>query len=137
DLAAEYKSLAEQELSVAERMIVESGITKNAWYLRNSLQNKVTDAQYEIDLNHQKAETQKNLMSVYAEKNQQYLWNNNSQNNEDGNERSQVRENVERDDYYVQTKSVYDNLALDYVKYRTDALNTEIDKQRYQNDINS
>ena len=137
DLAAEYKSLAEQELSVAERMIVESGITKNAWYLRNSLQNKVTDAQYEIDLNNQKAETQKNLMSVYAEKNRQYLWDNNSQNNEDGNESSQVRENVERDEYYVQSKSVYDNLALDYVKYRTDALNTEIDKQRYQNDINS
>ncbi|HIU49133.1 MAG TPA: hypothetical protein IAB04_07185, partial [Candidatus Avimonoglobus intestinipullorum] len=137
DLAAEYKSLAEQELSVAERMIVENGITKNAWYLRNSLENKVTDAQYEIDLNHQKAETQKNLMSVYAEKNQQYLWNNNSSNNEDGNESSQVRENVERDEYYVQTKSVYDNLVLDYVKYRTDALNTEIDKQRYQNDINS
>lgn len=135
DLAAEYKSLSEQDLSVAERMIIENGITKNAWYLRNSLQNKATEAQYEIELNNKKAETQKGLMTVYSEKNKQYLWDNNTNNSEDNSESSQVRENVERDEYYVQTKSVYDSLVLDYVKYRTDALNTDIDKQRYQSDI--
>ena len=48
-----------------------------------------------------------------------------------------MRENVERDKVYAQTKSVYDNLVLDYVKYRTDSLNADIDKQRYENDINS
>lgn len=137
DLAAEYKSLSEQELSVAERMILENGITKDAWYLRNSLQNKMTEAQYDIELNNKKAETQKGLMSVYSEKNQQYLWDNNSKNNDDNSESSQVRENVERDEYYIQTKSVYDNLVLDYVKYRTNSLNADVDRQRYEADINS
>lgn len=137
DLAAEYKSLSEQELSVAERMIVENGITKNAWYLRDSLQNKMTEAQYDIELNNKKADTQKGLMAVYSEKNKQYLWDNNSKNNDDSSESSQVRENVERDEYYIQTKSVYDNLVLDYVKYRTNSLNADIDRQRYEADINS
>lgn len=136
DLAAEYKSLSEQELSVAERMIVENGITKNAWYLRNLLQKKSTDAQYEIDLYNKKAETQKDLMTVYSEKNKQYLWDNNKDNNDD-NESSQVLESVEHNNYYSQDKSVYDNLVLDYVKFRTGALDTDINKQRYQNDINS
>ena len=137
DLAAEYKSLSEQDLSVAERMIVENGITKNAWYLRNSLQNKATESQYDIELNNKKAETQRNLMSVYSEKNEQYLWDKNNRNEDENSESSQVRENVERDKVYAQTKSVYDNLVLDYVKYRTDSLNADIDKQRYENDINS
>lgn len=40
DLAAEYKSLAEQDLSVAERMVVENGLTKNALSLKNTLRTK-------------------------------------------------------------------------------------------------
>lgn len=137
DLAAEYRSLSEQDLSVSERMIVENGITKNAWYLRNSLQNKMTDAAYNIDLYNKKAETQKNLMTVYSEKNKQYLWDDGNKKSGDDSESSQVRENVERDEYYVRNKSVYDNLALDYVKYRTEALNLDIDRQRYEADVNS
>ena len=137
DLAAEYKSLSEQDLSVAERMIVENGITKNAWYLRNSLQNKATESQYEIELNNKKAETQRNLMSVYSAKNEQHLWDENNRSEDENSESPQVRENVARDKVYAQTKSVYDNLVLDYVKYRTDSLNADIDKQRYENDINS
>lgn len=136
DLAAEYKSLSERDLSVAERMIIENGMSKNAGYLRNSLQNKVTDAQYDIELNNKKAETQRNLMTVYSEKNKQYLWDDGRNENEDS-ESSQVRGDVERDKVYSQTKSVYDNLILDYVKYRTDSLNADIDRQRYENDINS
>lgn len=136
DLAAEYKSLSEQDLSVAERMIVENGITKNAWYLRNSLQNKATEAQYDVELNNKKAETQRNLMTVYSKKNKQYLWDKNNRNDDEG-ESSQVRENVERDEVYVQAKSVYDNLVLDYVKYRTEALKAELDRQRYESDISS
>lgn len=138
DLAAEYKSLAEQDLSVAERMVVEKGITKNAWYLRNALKNKVTDSAYDIDLNNKQAETQKNLMTVYSEKNKQYLWDNEKRNNNsDNSESSQVRSGVERDDVYSQNKSVYDQLVLDYVKYRTEALNTDIDRQHYEADADS
>ncbi len=137
DLAVEYKSLSEQNLSVAERMIIENGITKNAWYLRNSLQNKTKEAQRDIELNDKKAETQKDLMTVYSEKNKQYLWDTNNRNDDDSSESSQVREDVERDRIYRQTKSVYDSLILDYVKYRTESLNADVDRQRYEADINS
>lgn len=138
DLIAEYKSLTEQDLSIAERMIIENGITKNAWYLRNTLHNKITDAAYDIDLNNKKAETQKGLMTIYSDKNKQYLWDRDGRNkDDDDSESSQVRENIERDEYYVQNKSVYDQLVLDYVKYRTNALNTDIDRQRYEADANS
>ncbi len=138
DLIAEYKSLTERDLSVAERMVIENGITKNAWYLRNALHNKITDAVYDIDLNNKKAETQKGLMTIYSDKNKQYLWDRDGRNkDDDDSESSQVRENTERDENYVQNKSVYDQLVLDYVKYRTSALNTEIDRQRYESDANS
>lgn len=136
DLAEEYNALSEQELSVCERMILENGITKDVAYLKSSLQNKATDAEYDINFNNKKAETQQGLMSVYSEKNKQYLWNN-SENNGDDSESSQVRENVERDKVYSQDKSVYDNLILDYVKYKTDALNASIDKKRYESDRNA
>lgn len=137
DLAEEYNALSEQELSVAERMILENGITKNAEYLKNSLQNKATDAEYNISFNNKKAETEQELMSVYSDKNKQYLWNNDSEKSGEDSESSQVRENVERDKVYSQNKSVYDNLILDYVKYKTDALNLSVDKKRYESDINA
>ncbi len=138
DLIAEYKSLNERDISVAERMVVENGITKNAWYLRSALNNKMTDAAYDIDLNNKKAETQKGLMAVYSDKNKQYLWDRDGRNKDDDeSEGAQVRENVERDYNYVQNKSVYDQLVLDYVKYRTNALNTDIDRRRYETDANS
>ena len=96
DLIAEYKSLTERDLSVAERM------------------------------------------TIYSDKNKQYLWDRDGRNkDDDDSESSQVRENTERDENYVQNKSVYDQLVLDYVKYRTSALNTEIDRQRYESDANS
>lgn len=137
DLVEEYKSLSEQDLSVAERTIIENGVTKNVWYLRNSLQNKAKDALTSEELHYQKAQTQRSLMDVYSQKNEQYLWDKNDRNEDEAGESPQVRESVERDKSYAQTKSVYDSLVLDYVTYRTDALNDEIDRQRYENDINS
>ena len=138
DLIAEYKSLTERDLSVAECMVIENGITKNAWYLRNTLHNKMTDAAYDVDLNNKKAETQKGLMTIYSDKNKQYLWDRDGRNkDEDDSESTQVRENTERDVNYVRNKSVYDQLVLDYVNYRTTALNTEIDRQHYETDANS
>lgn len=138
DLAAEYKSLSEQDLSVAQQMIVENGITQSSYYLKNVLQNKITTAAYDAELSNKKADTQKELMSVYSDKNRQYLWDRSKNSSgTENSESSQVRANVERDDYYSQNKSVYDNLVLDYVKYRTDALNSDIDKKGYENDAGS
>ena len=77
-------------------------------------------------------------MTIYSDKNKQYLWDRDGRNkDDDDSESSQVRESTERDENYVQNKSVYDQLVLDYVKYRTTALNTEIDRQRYESDANS
>lgn len=138
DLIAEYRSLLQQDLSVAERTIMENGITKDAAYLKSNLKNKITEAEYEAELSEKKAETQKELMTLYSEKNKQYLWDRSEQNRDGSDsENSQVRAGVERDDIYTQNKSVYDRLVLDYVAYRTAALNTEIDKQRIENDMNS
>lgn len=137
DLIAEYKSISDHDLSVAERMIIENGITKNAWYLRNTLKNKITDAEFNIDLNNKNAKTQKSLMKVYSKKNRQYLWDRDKRNSDGDSESAQVRENTERDVKYIRNMSVYDQLVLDYVKYRTTALNTEIDRQRYESDANS
>lgn len=105
--------------------------------MKNSLQNKATDAEYDISESNKKAETEQELMSVYSDKNKQYLWNNDSEKSGEDSESSQVRENVERDKVYSQNKSVYDNLILDYVKYKTDALNASVDKKRYESDINA
>ena len=138
DLAVEYKSLAEQDLSVAQRMIIESGITRDPYYLKNTLQNKIKSLSDDAELYQKKSDTQKELMKVYSDKNKQYLWDRNTQGSgESESESSQVRGDVERDDYYSQNKSVYDNLVLDYVKYRTNALNSEIDRQLYENDAGS
>ncbi len=137
DLVNEYTSLRDRNLSIAEQTTLENGITKDAGYLKNSLQNKIIDAQYEIELNSKKAETQKTLMTVYSEKNRQYLWDKDSNKNSGDSESSQVRENVERDQYYTHNKTVYDNLVLDYAKYRTNALNNDIDRQIYESDIKS
>ncbi len=134
DLAAEYKSLAEQDLSVAERMVVENGLTKNALSLKNTLQNKMTEASYDINLNTRMSETQKTLMDVYSEKNKQYLWDEQNGIDGSGSVGSQVRENTERNTAYVQGTSVYDRLVLDYVRYRTNAMNAEIDRQHYETD---
>lgn len=137
DLAAEYKLLAERELSVAERTVVENGLAKNALSLKNTLQNKMTLASYDIELNTNMSETQKTLMDVYSEKNKQYLWDEQHAIDDiygTGTVGSQVRENIERNTAYVQGTSVYDRLVLDYVRYKTTALNAEIDRQRYETD---
>lgn len=136
DLTAEYKSLLEQELSVAEQIILENGITKDAWYLRNSLQNKVKNANTEIELNNTKAETQKGLMAIYSEKNQQYLLGPNNKN-DNNSENSPVRDGITQDKNLTKTKSTYDDLVLDYVKFRTNSLNADVEKQRYENEIDS
>ena len=117
--------------------MVENGLAKNALSLKNTLQNKMTLASYDIELNTNMSETQKTLMDVYSEKNKQYLWD--EQHAIDGiygtgTVGSQVRENVERNTAYVQGTSVYDRLVLDYVRYKTTALNAEIDRQRYETD---
>ena len=41
------KQRLEADITLKEQIILENGITKDAWYLRNSLQNKVKNANTE------------------------------------------------------------------------------------------
>lgn len=102
--------------------------------MKNTLQNKMTEASYDINLNTRMSETQKTLMDVYSEKNKQYLWDEQNGIDGSGSVGSQVRENTERNTAYVQGTSVYDRLVLDYVRYKTNAMNAEIDRQHYETD---
>lgn len=130
DLITEYRSLTERDLAICERMILESGAAKDAALLRDNISDKIIAAQKDSDLNAQNAQTNLGLMRVFAEKNQQYLWD---EFENDEEQSSQVREEVERDEVYTQEKSTYDELMLDYVKYRTDSENLLIDKAYYEN----
>ena len=136
DLAVEYKSLNEQQLSVAERMILQNGITKDAASLRSTLANKITDSTYEKELNDEKSATQKELMQVYSDKNRYYLWN---ERNGDGNdsESNQVRQDVERDMRYDESKSVYDQMVLDYVTYGANSAHLAVDRDLYSEALTS
>lgn len=129
DLATEYKSINEQQLSVAERMVLQYGITKDADSLRSTLNNRITDAAYEKSLNDEKAETQKELMLVYSDKNKAYLWNEGNGGNTSENESNQVRQDVDRDMRYDESKSVYDQMVLDYVTYSANSVNLTVDSQ--------
>lgn len=133
DLAQEYKTLSERTLSVAERLILENGISKNPWHLRNALADKAVNAQTESSLNAEKAQTNKHLMSIYSSKNQQYLWEDNGETRES----NQVRENADDHYGYTPEKSTYDALVLDCVKFRTESENLLIDKQIYEKNIGS
>lgn len=134
DLAVEYKSINEQQLSVAERMILQNGITKDADYLRSSLQNRLTDSTYEKELNSEKSVTQKDLMQVYSDKNESYLWSDGSNSDSESN---QVRQDVERDMHYDESKSVYDQMVLDYVTYSANSANLAVDADIYSEALSS
>lgn len=134
DLEEEYRKLLDQDLAVVERIVVESGAAKDTELLTDSLRNKALDAGQNSTLYNKKAESNKELMSVYSEKNKQYLWDDKNDPDDDDSsaEDAQVRGDIERDDEYVQNKSTYDQLMLDYVSYRTDSENLRIDKGLYE-----
>lgn len=124
DLIDAYAFLLETRLAPVNRYILDLGISKDADTLIASLRHSIDNAQLDSEKNAQKAETQEQLMALYAEKNYEYMWE-----VIDGDEdNSQVRHDAERDKRYSTVKTTYDQMMLDYVGYATKSRDLLIDK---------
>ena len=124
DLMEAHAFLLETKLAPTNRYILDLGISKDAETLIASLNNNIDNAQLNSDKNAQKADTQEQLMAVYAEKNYEYMWE-----VVDGNEdNSQVQNDTERDHHYTTVKTTYDQMMQDYVDYATASRDLLIDK---------
>ena len=124
DLMDAYALLLETRLSPVNRYILDLGISKDADTLIASLRHSIDNSQMNSEKNAQKAETQEELMALYAEKNYEYMWE-----VIDGDEdNSQVRHDAERDKRYNTVKTTYDQMVLDYVGYATTSRDLLIDK---------
>lgn len=124
DLARAYAFLLETKLAPTNRYILDLGISKDADTLIASLNNSIDNAQLDSEKNAQKADTQEQLMAVYAEKNYEYMWEviNGDQDN------SQVHSDAERDERYNTVKTTYDQMMQEYVNYATVSRDLLIDK---------
>lgn len=124
DLMEAHAFLLETKLAPTNRYILDLGISKDADTLIASLQHKIDNAQLDSEKNAQKADTQEELMALYAEKNYEYMWE-----VVDGDEdNSQVRHDAERDERYNTVKTTYDQMVLDYVDYATTSRDLLIDR---------
>ena len=124
DLIGAHDFLLETRLAPVNRYILDLGISKDADTLIASLLHSIDSAQLDSEKNAQKAETQEQLMALYAEKNYDYMWE-----VVDGDEdNSQVRHDAERDKHYNAVKTTYDQMMLDYVGYATISRDRLIDK---------
>lgn len=124
DLIDAHDLLLETRLAPVNRQILDLGISKDADTLIASLRHGIDNAQLDSEKNAQKAETQKQLMELYAEKNYEYMWE--VVDGDDQN--SQVREDAERDNRYTTVKTTYDQMMLDYVDYASTSRDLLIDK---------
>ena len=124
DLIDAYDFLLETRLAPVNRYILDLGISKDADTLIASLRHSIDNAQLDSEKYAKKAETQEQLMELYAEKNYDYMWE-----VVDGDEdNSQVRHDAERDKHYTTVKTTYDQMILDYVGYATTSRDRLIDK---------
>ena len=124
DLIDAYDFLLETSLAPINRYILDLGISKDANTLIASLRHSIDNAQLDSEKNAQKAETQEQLMALYAEKNYDYMW----EVVEGDEDNSQVRHDAERDRRYATVKTTYDQMVLEYVGYATTSRNLLIDK---------
>ena len=124
DLIDAHDFLLETSLAPVNRYILDLGISKDADTLIASLRYSIDNAQMDSEKNALKAETQEQLMELYAEKNYDYMWE--VSNSEE--QSSQVREDAERDNRYTTVKTTYDQMMMDYVGFATASRDLLIDK---------
>lgn len=124
DLVDAYDFLLETRLAPVTQYILDTGASRDILTLTAELQQSADTAQHNSDENAAKAETQKEMMLLYAEKNQEYV---STVINPDDYD-SQIYGDVERDKDYVRDFSTYDQMMLDYVSYATESGDLLIDK---------
>ena len=124
DLIDAHDFILETRLAPINRCILDLGISKDADTLIASLRHGIDNAELNSEKNAQKAETQEQLMELYAEKNYEYMW----EVAEGDEDNSQVRHDTERDKRYNTVKTTYDQMMLEYVEYATASRDLLIDK---------
>lgn len=123
DLIDEYALLLQTKIAPVGKYVLEQGISKDAETLIASLITQVDHAQMESEKTAQQAESQIQLMEVYADKAYDYLW---EVSGESGT--SQVRDLAVNDDYYNNIMTTYDQMMQQYVDYATQSRDWLIDK---------
>ena len=124
DLADAYYSLLEMKIAPITQYILDTGVSKDASTLVAGLQQSAAAAQRESDENATKADTQKQMMLLYAEKNKEYVSSVISP--EDYN--NQIYGDMERDRTYLRNLTTYDQFMNDYVDYAVKSGDLLIDK---------
>ena len=120
DLVDAYDFLIETNIAPVMQYILDTGVSKDSATLMAALQHNLEMTQKDIDKSAEKANTQKQMMLTYAEKNKEYF--------------STV---LGPDDYdtqmlgdivYNRSFTTYDQLIFAYVNYAVESGNLAIDK---------
>ena len=131
DLIDAYDLLLETGIAPVTQYILDTGVSKDLPTLVAGLQQSSAEAQRESDEQAEKANTQKQMMLLYAEKNKEYVSAVISPDDYD----TQVYGDVERDKAYVRDLTTYDQLMLDYVEYARKSGDLLIDKAYLEEDL--
>lgn len=124
DLIDAYNLLIETKIAPVTQYILDTGVSKDVSTLMAVLQQSSDMSQKDSDENAVKADTQEQMMLLYAEKNKEYVSTVISPDDYD----NQVRGDVERDKAYIRNFTTYDQMMLDYVKFAVKSGDLLIDK---------
>lgn len=124
DLSDAYGRLIEMRIAPVMQYILDTGASKNILSLMAQLQQGADEALLESQEKAVKADTQKELMELYAEKNKEYV----STVFESEDYENQVYGDVERDKAYQRVMTTYDQMILDYVEFAAKRDDLLIDK---------
>lgn len=124
DLMDAYGFLVETKVAPTMQYIFDTGVSKDVSTLVAGLRQSSNAAQQGSDENADKADTQKQMMQLYAEKNKEYVSTVISPEDYD----EQIFGNVERDKAYIRNLTTYDKMMFAYVEYTTKSGDLLIDK---------
>lgn len=125
DLVDAYNLLIETGIAPVTQYILDTAVSKDVATLIAGLRQSSDMAQKESEENAEKANTEEQMMLLYAEKNKEYVSTVISPDDYD----TQVRGDVERDKAYMRNFTTYDQLILDYVDYAVKSGDLLIDKE--------
>lgn len=124
DLLDAYNLLIQTKVAPTMQYILDTGVSKDVSTLVAGLRQSANAAQRESNKNADMADTQKQMMALYAEKNKDYISSVISPDDYD----AQIFGDVERDKAYIRDLTTYDRLMFDYVDYTVKSGDLLIDK---------
>lgn len=124
DLLDAYSLLIQTKVAPTMQYILDTGVSKDVSTLVAGLRQSSNAAQRESNKNADMADTKKQMMALYAEKNKDYVSSVISPEDYD----AQIFGGVERDKAYIRDLTTYDQLMFDYVDYTVKSGDLLIDK---------